>query len=196
MPAPLKTEAARLQDQLQAGGSDLRRTIKWVGPEGLHLTLKFLGDVEDAGVPEASEVLSGVAAETPPLALEVRGLGGFPSLRAPRVIWIGVSGPDRSLASLRRLHALLEGAFEGIGYPREPRPFAPHVTLGRARPGCRPMVGPDGTGHGGARAVTLGTFEAREVLLMKSDLRPTGAVYATVCAASFTRPHQTEGVVL
>lgn len=199
LPEPLKAEAARLQERLQTGGSGpgqaVRQNIKWTGPDGLHLTLKFLGEIEIARVPAVVEVLGGVAAETPTLALEVRGLGGFPSLRTPRVIWIGVSGPNRSMASLRRLHALLEDALEGGGFSREPRPFAPHVTLGRARPGGRPLLGPDVMGLGGGHAVTLGRFEAREVLLMKSDLRPTGAVYTRVCTAPLTGSHSEQVVV-
>ncbi len=195
LPEPLKAAAARLQEQLRASGSDLRQTVKWVGPDGQHLTMKFLGEIGEDRVPAVVEVLRGVAADTPPLALEVQGLGGFPSLRAPRVVWIGVSGPDRSMASLRRLHALLEGALEGIGFSRESRPFAPHLTLGRTRPGGHPALGPDVMGLGGGHAVAIGGFEARELLLIKSDLRPTGAVYTRLSAVPLIGSHRMEGVL-
>lgn len=200
LPETLKAEAARLQERLKADGSNLRQTIKWIGPDGLHLTMKFLGEIGEDRVPAVVEVLRGVAAETPALALMVQGLGGFPSLQAARVVWIGVSGPDRSMASLRRLHALLEAALEGRGFSRESRPFAPHVTLGRARPGCQPAFGPDVRGPGGDHAVAIGGFEARELLLIKSDLRPTGAVYTRVSAvpligSPLTRSHRMEGVL-
>lgn len=103
--------------------------VRWLPPEALHLTVKFLGDTESAAVEPVDEVLQTAAERRSPVTLRMGGLGAFPSLRRANVLWIGVTG-DAELASLQRE---LEPALSRLGFPREQRPFRPHITIGRAR---------------------------------------------------------------
>jgi 2'-5' RNA ligase len=162
---------------------ELDLPVKWVGPEGLHVTLKFLGQVEDGRDPElraalvqaAAGGLAGEGAAPRPLPLVLRDFGAFPDPRRPRVFWAGID-PDPALELLQHR---VERTFEPLGFPTEARPFRPHLTLGR--------VARD------ARAAELRpaeplfaslSYEATVVVetldLMQSTLHPRGAVYRVV----------------
>ncbi len=113
-----------------------RRTdwpVKWVGRDGLHLTLKFLGQVEAERVEDIGAVLRRAAEGTPRLTLALTELGAFPAPRRPRVLWVGLEADP----ALELLVDRLETGFEPLGFPKEGRPFRPHVTLGRVREGER-----------------------------------------------------------
>lgn len=107
--------------------------VKWVRAEGLHLTLKFLGSVEDARVETVTRSLAGAVAGTLSLSFTLTELGGFPSLAKARVLWAGLE----SEAPLELLVHRVERSCEELGFPVEGRPFRPHVTLGRLREGNR-----------------------------------------------------------
>lgn len=109
--------------------------VRWVAPEALHLTVKFLGDTESAAVEAVDEVLQTAAARRGPVSLRIGGLGAFPSLRRASILWVGVAG-DAELASLQRE---LEPALSRLGFPREQRPFRPHITVGRTRNGTQAL---------------------------------------------------------
>src|SRR5438093_1974248 len=149
--------------------------VKWVQPENIHLSLKFLGDVDAAREPELRAALkhaAGTLSEPQPLTLQVTGFGVFPDYHRPRVLWAGVT-PDPGLELLQ--HGV-EQAFAPLGFPTEARAFRPHVTLGRAARDARPR---DFTG---LQEILAGTeFDATvtvtEVDLMQSTLQPTGSVY-------------------
>lgn len=104
--------------------------IRWVRPEGVHLTLKFLGNVPESHVQAIAEAMGWAVAGVAPFVLHVRGVGVFPHLRAPRVLWVGVQG---DLERLVQLHQRLEEALEAQGFTKEQRAFSPHLTLGRVR---------------------------------------------------------------
>ena len=108
--------------------ADLEGRVRWVRPEGMHLTLKFLGDVESTAVPGIMVAIRAVAGRTPPMALHTTDVGAPNPYRA-RVIWLGVGGDTGILGGLR---ADLEDAMCGLGFEREERRFQPHVTLARA----------------------------------------------------------------
>jgi len=149
--------------------------VKWVRPENIHLSLKFLGDVEEAREPELREALrraAGARGEQRPLILQIAGFGVFPDYHRPHVVWAGVT-PDPGLELLQ--HAV-EQAFAPLGFPTEARAFRPHVTLGRAARDGRPR---DFTG---LEAILAGTdfdetVTVAEVDLMQSTLQPNGPVY-------------------
>lgn len=101
--------------------------VRWVEPEGYHVTLKFLGEVLPENVPVLRDAISGIAGKTTRFPLEIGGFGAFPSLRRPRTIWVGVN----ALAELRALKHDLEWELASLGFERELRAFHPHVTLGR-----------------------------------------------------------------
>lgn len=142
---------------------------RWVQPDGLHLTLRFLGDIEGMKVARIDAVLRSVAGRHSPVSLRLGGAGAFPSLRRASVLWIGVR-PD---ASLMALHAELELALSPLGYPREQKPFRPHITVGRARRGARP---PDIERVSGSVLYET-TVEVDTVDLMRSHRGAGGARY-------------------
>ncbi|MCL6640552.1 MAG: RNA 2',3'-cyclic phosphodiesterase [Candidatus Rokubacteria bacterium] len=164
MRAALAGEIRHLQSRAPA--------VAWVAPENLHVTLKFLGSVEEERLTAVGEALASVASAARGFELAVAGLGAFPTPTRPRVVWAGIAGGAEPLASLA---AAVEVALEPLGFPREKRPFVGHVTLGRVR---EPRRAP-----GLARALTaaadraFGRTAADRLTLMRSDLSPRGARY-------------------
>jgi 2'-5' RNA ligase len=146
--------------------------VKWVRPENIHLSLKFLGEVDETRESELRKALqraAGTSGEPRPLALQIAGFGVFPDYHRPRVLWAGVSTDPE----LELLQHGIEQAFAPLGFPTEARAFRPHVTLGRAARDARPR---DFTGLEAMLAGT--TFDESvtvdEVDLMQSTLQPGG----------------------
>lgn len=167
--------------RLDAAATGLRRqapAVAWVRADNLHLTLRFLGSVDETTLGRAREALEATAEATPPFPVTLGGFGGFPGARAPRVVWAGVTVGAEALIAL---HARLEAALAARGIPSEGRPFHPHVTLGRARSprGAPELAGPLGPGGGGA-AEAIGELVVDAVHLMRSDLAPGGARYGVL----------------
>ncbi len=146
--------------------------VKWVRPEGIHLTLKFLGEVPDRRFGELQGALGRAARGARELPLDVGGFGVFPDLQRPRVVWVGVA-PEPALELLQHQ---VEQEFAPLGFPTEGQPFRPHLTLGRAARGARSS---DFPGLEAAlerlhfqEMVLVGSIE-----LMQSTLQSGGAVY-------------------
>lgn len=158
--------------RLHASLDDVRGRVpgvRWTAADALHLTLRFLGDIEGAVVPRLDEVLGAIAARHRPLELRIGGLGGFPSLRRGAVIWVGVA-PDAALMSLQEE---IEADISRVGWPREQRPFRPHVTVARSRGGARP---PD-IARMAAEYEYGSTIRVETLDLMRSHTDPGGARY-------------------
>ncbi|MDP2265697.1 MAG: RNA 2',3'-cyclic phosphodiesterase, partial [Thiobacillus sp.] len=146
--------------------------IHWTRPEGLHLTLKFFGDVAPGSVAEIGERLACYTRETRALRLRAARVGVFPDLDRPRVIWLGIGGDTQPLEKLQKR---IEEGFTTLGFAKENRPFRPHLTLGRVKTprgllGLAEVTENDILYH-------AGEFTASSLDLIKSDLTPTGAVY-------------------
>jgi 2'-5' RNA ligase len=172
-----------LREELERLGVRLRKSIagplQWVRTEGVHLTLKFLGNVSAGRLAEISQPLAQAAAGSGPLHLCARGLGAFPNLERPRVIWLAVEGDLKPLALL---HQEIETSLVPLGFPPEDRPFRPHLTLARVKKtGILKGLTPTLNDY---RSYEAGRFTANNLSLIKSDLKPQGAVYTTL--ASFT----------
>jgi 2'-5' RNA ligase len=151
---------------------DLRpraRGIRWVSPENLHLTLRFLGDVEEGQVPEAHQAVCSAAEEVSPFAIRPGAFGAFPNAQRPRVLYVSLEGDVERLRGLQRQ---IENELIGRGFPKEDRPFSPHLTIGRATRDRRGPIDLPPPPAGAAPEMVV-----REVLVMKSDLRPDGPVY-------------------
>lgn len=150
------------------------QSVRWVDPRGAHLTLKFIGELEEQRVPEAVRALRKAAGEVASFSMSVTGLGSFPPRGKPRVIWAGVEETGG------RLHKLADGVEEelhrALGVDREKREFIPHVTLGRVRRGGR--CPPVGDLAKDIEKMDFGRVDVDSVVLMKSDLTPEGAVYS------------------
>jgi 2'-5' RNA ligase len=160
---------SRLEKAAGPGGR-----IQWVRPDAIHLTLKFLGDIPEERVPEIYSALGRMAARHARFTLDVEGLGLFPDARAPRVLWIGLA--DRG-GALQRLAADVEAALDAIGFAPEPRPFHPHLTLARIKERSREAGRALSAGGMLAQETKPGSLVVEAVSLMKSELRPSGAVY-------------------
>jgi 2'-5' RNA ligase len=171
LPEVIKQGLAKAQQQLKGSGAG----AAWTRSEGIHLTLKFLGEVPDAKVPEIKSALTMAVRGKGRLRIEVAGAGAFPNVKNPRVLWIGVSGDMDALAALQ---SSVEDAMAGLGFDRETRKFSPHLTLARIkypRPGDNWQKAVEGI-----KDVKIGEFEADSVNLMKSELKPSGAVYTEI----------------
>ncbi len=168
LPPDIKEAMAGVQAELGKSGAD----VVWVRPDGVHLTLKFLGDVEEEAVKKLGDALDGALKGEASFTLRAKGVGAFPAPRAPRVVWLGVEGDAARLSALAET---VERVCAGLEFPSESRPFKAHLTLGRVR-------SPKGRDAlvkmlGGFRDADLGEFEADAVSVMKSELKPAGAVY-------------------
>lgn len=176
--AAARESVARVMSDLRAAAGD---GVRWVRPEGVHLTLKFLGDIDTGSVPAISGALDRCAAPSQPFTLILEGVGAFPNLRRPRVVWVGLG---RELEPLMELQQSVEGELEALGFARERRAFTPHLTLGRVRDGAtQQQLRALSEAVAGASVERDAHVPVRELALMKSDLRPTGAVYTQLHAA-------------
>lgn len=127
MPEPVQRYLQALQRRLENAAP---RAVRWVGAEGMHLTLKFLGDMPVDQVPPVSDLVSHVAAAAGPLRLPLTTVGCFPSPLRPRVIWVGLGG---DVSRLGELQQAVDAGAAALGFDAETRAFAPHITLGRVR---------------------------------------------------------------
>jgi len=172
LPEDVRERLASLQDRLRPARAD----VKWVDPALLHVTLKFLGDLDDGARPVLESDLQRVAAAAAPIDLEARGLGAFPPSGAPRVVWAGLS--ERAPGRLAALAVAVEGAAAAAGFPPEGRPFASHVTLGRVK-SPRNAAALRALLEAG-RDADAGAFRADALVLFRSDLAPQGPTYTAV----------------
>ncbi|MGD8240004.1 MAG: RNA 2',3'-cyclic phosphodiesterase [Armatimonadota bacterium] len=176
--ADVRRHLAEAQQQLKAA----RARARWVRAGNLHVTVKFLGDIAEQRVPDVLDALGRAAGGIEPFVMRVQGLGAFPGLRRPRVVWAGVTdGAEQSA----RLAQGVERELAPLGFSREKRPFAAHITLGRVKS----FVGVSAlaeliAAHGDTE---FGTVRVDEVTLMRSELRPDGAVYSVLGQAPLSR---------
>jgi len=148
--------------------------LRWVRPEGIHLTLKFLGETPREKVAPITQALAGSTVGVAPHELSLGKLGSFGSRGSPRVLWVDLDG---DLEPLRRLAAQVERALVPLGFPPEGRRFSPHLTLARVRPeSAREVAGPLAQAVAAVSAPKT-AIEVRQVSLMQSKLGPGGAVY-------------------
>jgi 2'-5' RNA ligase len=146
--------------------------IRWIDPAGVHLTLKFIGEIEDSKIPAVFEAMKQAAKESGPVEFVVKGLGWFPAGRRPRVIWAGVENPDGAMASIA---ARLEEGLSELGVAREGRGLKPHLTLGRSRGTIE--AGEIEEAFGRISKREFGRETAEELVLYMSKLLPSGAEY-------------------
>jgi 2'-5' RNA ligase len=168
LPETVLAAIGRVQERMAACGLNVR----WVTTGNIHLTLKFLGEVDEDEVDSIATVLAEAVHGFAPLRLAAAGVGVFPSVKRARVIWVGLAGQLPELAALQRS---IENRLATIGYPHEKRPFSGHLTLGRVKG----LIAESRltTAMGAFIDFASETFEVDRVVLFKSDLRPTGAAY-------------------
>lgn len=157
------------------------KVMRWTNPEGIHLTLKFLGDTPEGKVQAVTQGMLAAAAGFEPFELRVAGFGCFPNPRRARVLWVGVPDLPKALAGVQRA---IDLQMARLDFAREMRPFSPHLTLGRVSDRISPVERQaladllDRTQVG-----DLGLTAVQEVILFKSDLQPGGAVYTALASS-------------
>ncbi len=148
--------------------------ISWPKPENIHLTLKFLGDIDPEKVEEIQTALQKAAEDIPPFQLSAGGIGAFPDLKAPRIIWVGIKESE----GLARLQKNIDARLVESGFEKENRPFQPHLTLCRIKShsaGRTIGKAAEALDHGGDTVFKIETF-----VLFKSELSPKGAKYSAL----------------
>lgn len=168
----IRDRLVSLQKKLADSGSE----VKWVEPENLHFTLLFLGEVDERDLLNVCKAVSATSAEVPAFTMSVQETGCFPSLRRPRIVWVGLKQGAQEMVAL---HDALEKPLLELGcYRREAREYTPHITLGRIKADLTSdrlakLLGEQRLWHGGETVVD-------EVKVMSSELRPDGPVYAVL----------------
>ena len=175
----IQKQTARLRQTL---GNDL---IRWVPTQNMHLTLKFLGDTATSHLDFLKQLLAREADSHPQFDLQLGGLGAFPTLKRPRLLWIGIHAPA-DLASLQRS---IEAGTSRLGYEPEERAFSPHLSIGRVRQNVSP---PDlqkiRTALDTIQLGNIGIARVDSVHLFKSDLQPGGSIYTKLFSAPLSKP--------
>lgn len=167
----------QLQEQIPPG------TVRWVSAGNIHLTLKFLGEVSSKNLDMLTSLLQAQSARQACFDVTVGELNAFPTVRRPRVIWVGVQAPP-TLFSLQRT---IEAETRRLGYAAEQRPFSAHLTLGRVSHNAPPAeITHLGECLASANVGNLGTVRVEAVCLFHSNLQPGGAVYSTLYSAALT----------
>ncbi|HWP58688.1 MAG TPA: RNA 2',3'-cyclic phosphodiesterase [Candidatus Acidoferrales bacterium] len=181
----------RLEPEVTAKIADVQRQlreripgVRWVEQANFHFTLKFLGPVAEERIPRVAQALRELLGDFCPFVVSARGIGVFPDIRRPRVLWVGL-GSDK----LEPLAMAVEQKMEAAGFEREERPFRPHLTLGRWREAAKASVN--------VRAElerwkeeNFGNSLVKEVILFQSTLRPGGAVYSELELFHLAAPPQ------
>ena len=173
--AAIRDRVIALQESLARSGAE----VKWVEPENLHITLLFLGEVDNRDVISVCRAVEGAASKLAPIEVSIEGAGCFPNPRRPRVLWIGMG---KGKQEVQALHAALEEPLLQLGcYRREERQYTPHITLGRIRQ-------EKGNDELAAALLKKGDYQAgettlREVHVMSSELTPKGPIYTVMSRA-------------
>lgn len=175
---PIAPELCDAGAALRAALGPVASQLRWVDRDGLHLTLRFLGEIAPAEVERAVDAARAAAASAAPFSIALTGAGAFPSLREPRVLWVGISEGAAPLVTLARS---LEAALVARRFPVEARPFQPHLTVARARSAGRPpdlraqastLFAPD--------APVIGVQRVEAIVVVESTLGPRGPAYREV----------------
>lgn len=171
LPPPVRTLLVQVQDALRRAEGDL----KWVEEQNLHLSLKFLGDLDEEALSKLKDLLSLEALRWPAMALTYAGVGVFPDHGDPKVVWAGCGGDVESLAALA---SAIERAAELVGVPRERKPFVAHLTIGRVKSGRN--VKRLQSAIANQREVPLGKDLVKKFVLYRSTLTNQGPIYESI----------------
>jgi 2'-5' RNA ligase len=170
-----------IQEKLGQLQSDFRKSmpdVRWTKYSNIHLTLKFLGDVQISRVDKIGKSLREIAANFSPFTMSLAGMGAFPNSRRPRVVWVGV---EKGVSELVEMAKSIEASMKRLGFPREKRRFSPHLTVGRIRRLTNPTAMTEALEK--ARVGELGEFSVDRISLIKSQLDPAGSIYTTLMEA-------------
>ena len=162
----VREKIADLQEELK----EHKERISWTKPHNIHLTLKFLGDIEESKTKSIGESLRAAAKEFQPFNFWVKELGVFPNFRRPRVLWVGINNPGNELNSI---HCKIEQQLNQLGFPEEKTRFNPHLTIGRVKS----QVSDQFIERFKTAKFDGDEVEVEEIIFMESKLHPKGAIY-------------------
>lgn len=170
----IKESLAQVQSHLKYAGAD----VKWVAPENIHLTLKFLGEITEERCGKVKTALDVIAKSTKPFELSIKDIGAFPKIDYPRVIWVGL---DKGAKESTELAAKVDEALSKLGFERETRPFAAHLTIGRVRSAKNKEALKEKVLSCQLSDISYQLIKA--VILFHSKLTPTGSIYTKLHTA-------------
>jgi 2'-5' RNA ligase len=178
VPAGIRDSLARLQGQLKNSGAE----VKWVEPQNMHLTLKFLGEIQETLVEKIAEIMQVVAAQNPCFGLQLSTVGAFPHLNSPRVIWVGAEPGDKES---KKIAKELAEKIQKLGIPKENKPFSAHITLGRTKSALhKEGLSAALKNLGNDFRKDLQEFQVTKLTLYKSTLTPRGPIYEVLKEAN------------
>jgi 2'-5' RNA ligase len=181
LPEAVKLNLSQLEAKLKSGR---QTSVKWVAPESIHLTLKFLGNIVIESTKDIAQAMTEAAQGIPPFRLEVKELGVFPNLKRVQVAWVGLQG---EIAKLSQLQQRLDANLSRLGFAPEGRPFTPHLTIARLRDNASPA---ERQAFGQLIISTrfeAGVFTVDALSLMKSQLTREGPIYSRIGQAALSR---------
>ncbi|TRZ96418.1 RNA 2',3'-cyclic phosphodiesterase [bacterium] len=178
LPCAIRDYLSQIQNKLKTSGSD----VKWVDPKNIHLTIKFLGGIEDKTIDQITGILEAVSCYRPFFYIRISRLGAFPNINAPRIIWAGI---DKGNNESEEIAKELEKKIVKIGIPKEDKPFSAHLTIGRSRSAFN-------RGNLAKMIITLQEeimqekieFCVNKLTLFKSTLTPAGPIYTVLKEAN------------
>ncbi len=180
LPKPVKETLARLEERLKRTGAD----VKWVEPDNIHLTLKFLGEVGEEKLDRIYEAMQKTCADKKTFLTRISGVGAFPRLSSPRTIWAGI---DKGEKEIKEIAKDLEEKIQKLGIPKEDRPFSSHITIGRTRSGLnRDKLIRELTAAGDFLNAGLLEFNVGKITLFQSTLTSKGPIYEPLKTADLT----------
>ena len=171
LPQEIREELARIQSHLKYSAAD----VKWVEKENIHLTLKFLGEVQEEKIEKIRSVLDGIAGGARPFKLSLKDIGAFPKIEYPRVIWVGL---DKGTAESEGLAAKLDEELSKIGFEKEARPFSVHLTIGRVRSSKNKDALKKTIASYSLQPAPPAPQEVNSIILFKSTLTQKGPIYS------------------
>lgn len=176
----IKDALARVEAHLKYSGAD----VKWVKPEMIHLTLKFLGEITDEKCGEVKLALDTVAGATKPFDIALKDVGAFPKLEHPRVLWVGL---DKGAPETIRIANHIEDALSNAGFTKEDRPFSPHLTIGRVRSSLNyeKLKEKISSASTQIRLSGISPHSVTSIILFQSTLTPQGPVYTKLHESVF-----------
>lgn len=182
--AELSLDLCRKVGELQHQLQNFLPHVNWVRPESIHLTLKFLGNVDTGMVEQVLTALEPIRKSQSPFTLEIQGLGVFPHLRRPRILWIGCTG---DIPALLNLVSGIEGLLNPLGFPPEEKPYYPHLTLARIKHDNSQVGGV--LAHSGLleQPQNFGTLRVDRITFFRSDVSQFGAEYTALGTVAFNR---------
>ncbi len=180
LPERIKDFLSRIQGQLKSAGAD----VKWVEPQNIHLTLKFLGEINEERLVRSAQILEEITRGKNSFQIRLSSVGAFPKISSPRVVWVGIDKGDSETKEIARA---LEEAIEKIGISKEDRPFSSHITIGRARSSLNRdklvvILNKLADNLGGESP----EFTVTKIALFKSTLTPKGPIYEALKEAILT----------